>query len=269
MPVSPSNNDDDDNDNDNGEENAGTDPQLTSKEGKKKKKTAKGKDDSSGSSGKSKKSGGKECSQEQVSSTPIEILGPLEQEVPSSNGPATPVSTTASVVVAASSTTSTTAQSRRTRSLGRDERHQSKSHDEERQIQEVEVVVKSRHDRWGSKKCGSGGQITKILLCGSSSGSGGEQESERESKRKEVDENNPTSLNPDASVLTHRGRKTSRKGSKKKSKEVIPLNTFEDTGGDKDKTTDSLDADAKDGKTSQNSNKTCCFCWCCCCSCSW
>jgi len=59
---------------------------------------------------------------------------------------------------------------------------------------EVEVVVKSRHDRWRSKKCGSGGQITKISLCGSSSGSGGEQEAERESKRKEWMKTTPLPL---------------------------------------------------------------------------
>ena len=193
---------------------------------------------------KSKSRGGVSSRTHQYQQPPqeIETLAPLEQGVPS-NGPTTPVSGIQPI-----STAQEQPSSRRTRSLGRES---SRSQEEE----------DAKHSRSGSKKC-----VTKILLCGGGSSS---QERVGESKRKEVgDENNPLSLNPDnasSTILTHRGRKASRKGSSKKksSKESIPLNTLEDTEAGKD------DADAtKEPKTTAN-NKSCCFCWCCCCSCSW
>lgn len=264
MPVSP-NNDDNNTDNQSLPRSSSGDPSSREshlkKASKKKIPTAKEEEkhhplgevtgEPCGSTTKSSKSKSKVRSHQE-----IETLTPLDQDVPS-NGPTTPEGVISS---------SSTAQSaiRRTRSLGREESRRSKTEEDK------------RPSRSGSKKCGSGGQISKILLCAS----GGDRSSSSlgsttgDSKRKEVDENNPTSLNPaDASsVLTHRGRKASRKGSKKKSKETIPLNTLEDR--EQQHTTNSLDNNAdndnaKDGKTSQNSNKSCCFCWCCCCSCSW
>lgn len=130
------------------------------------------------------------------------------------------------------------------------------------------------------KKCSSGQMSfsSKILLCGGGSGQ------ERESKRKEVDENNPLAQNPSDSSCSVRSRKSSRKGSKKKSKDTIPMSSLDPAKEEADPGAADPTAltatpaagectEAKEGsiagKTSQNSNKSCCFCWCCCCSCSW
>lgn len=127
------------------------------------------------------------------------------------------------------------------------------------------------------KKCSSGQMSfsSKILLCGGGSGQ------ERESKRKEVDENNPLAQNPSDTSCIPRSRKSSRKGSKKKSKDTIPMSNLDpapEEPGSPALPPDSTAAvpesgEGKEGsvagKTSQNSNKSCCFCWCCCCSCSW
>lgn len=124
------------------------------------------------------------------------------------------------------------------------------------------------------KKCSSGQMSfsSKILLCGGGSGQ------ERESKRKEVDENNPLAQNPADASGSSRSRKSSRKGSKKKSKDTIPMSSLDPAKEEADPGTADPNAvpepsEAKEGsiagKTSQNSNKSCCFCWCCCCSCSW
>ena len=123
------------------------------------------------------------------------------------------------------------------------------------------------------KKCSSGQMSfsSKILLCGGGSGQ------ERESKRKEVDENNPLAQNPSDPSCSIRSRKSSRKGSKKKSKDTIPMSSLDPAKEEADPAADPAavpeSGEAKEGsiagKTSQNSNKSCCFCWCCCCSCSW
>lgn len=142
--------------------------------------------------------------------------------------------------------------------------------------------VEQQSPETSGKKCSSGQMSfsSKILLCG---GSG----QERESKRKEVDENNPSALNrSDGTSGSSRSRKSSRKGSKKKSKETIAMGNLpvakEESAGeqaahDADPEPDAATTatatgpseDSVAGKTSQNSNKSCCFCWCCCCSCSW
>lgn len=111
----------------------------------------------------------------------------------------------------------------------------------------------------------SSGQMSfssKILLCGGGSGQ------ERESKRKEVDENNPMAQNPAEVSGGTRSRKSSRKGSKKKSKDPIPMRSLDAAKEESDPPADeSSDAKEITGKTSHNSTKSCCLCWCCCCCC--
>lgn len=139
----------------------------------------------------------------------------------------------------------------------------------------AEAAAAASHAKASGKKCSSGQMSfsSKILLCGSGSGQ------ERESKRKEVDENNPSAQNPPDASCIIRSRKSSRKGSKKKSKDTIPMSSLDPAkeeaaeAGPEDGSAGADQTDGKDpvtGKTSQNSNnKSCCFCWCCCCSCSW
>jgi hypothetical protein len=107
---------------------------------------------------------------------------------------------------------------------------------------------------------------SKILLCGGGSGQ------ERESKRKEVDENNPMAQNPSEVSGGTRSRKSSRKGSRKKSKEPIPMRSLDAAKEETDlPAADPESGDAAKeitGKTSShNSAKSCCLCWCCCCCC--
>ena len=126
-----------------------------------------------------------------------------------------------------------------------------------------------------SGKKSSAGQLSfssKILLCGGGSGQ------ERESKRKEVDEGSPVTPNQSDPSSGGGGggtgvhsRKSSRKGSKKKAKDAIPLSSLDAAKEDADPATCGSEAKESSvaGKASQDSNKSCCFCWCCCCSCSW
>lgn len=136
----------------------------------------------------------------------------------------------------------------------------------------------------GGSSTPSAKRCTKILLCGA----GGSNGSNGESKRKEVDENSAPApgqeAEPGVGFQTSKGRKSSRKGSKKKEK--LPKN------GDGNKTVSSssdIQAEGDSAPNNQtnnsgsgtgsnkepgahdksNSNKSCCFCWCCCCSCSW
>ncbi|KAI1287615.1 Regulator of G-protein signaling 20 [Halotydeus destructor] len=96
-----------------------------------------------------------------------------------------------------------------------------------------------------------------------------------ESKRKEVDENNPPSLTTTETNQTSKGRKSSRKGSKKKEK-VSSVSFQEkkssDIQSEPNSNQSNSDHEANSGKLGvqdKNSNKSrCCFCWCCCCSCS-
>lgn len=112
--------------------------------------------------------------------------------------------------------------------------------------------------RTSSKKSyGHSSFSSKILLCGA----GGTGSLERgESKRKEVDENSPLGSgngNPLDTVIapTSRGRKSSRKGSRKKTKEVIPLATL-----------DSENNPSQEEKSSSHNSSNKCWHWCCCCS---
>lgn len=126
----------------------------------------------------------------------------------------------------------------------------------------------------GSKKCdrkksSNCSFSSKILLCGS------------ESKRKEIiDENNPQSASTEG-TNTSKGRKSCRKGSKKNSRETIPLSNIEQAPHEdpssqisghfhgQPSTDQSIGSTATGGGTNNKNNKTKChFCWCCCCSCS-
>jgi len=195
--------------------------------------------------------GGSSATEQQQSSTsrlresqPLDTLAPADRDIPL-NGPTSPASS----------------------SLERSVRG---NHGED--DKDVERGHEGSHSRSGSTRDGSRGFSTKILLCGGS---------ERESKRKDLqDENNPLSSNPPVSspdsLSCVRGRKSSRKGSKKKSKEVIPLSTIEDktarsTEGDVTLEGGEIEDSQQEGDSKEapkNPNKSCCFCWCCCCSCS-
>jgi hypothetical protein len=192
--------------------------------------------------------GGSSAIEQQPSSTsrlresqPLDTLAPADRDIPS-NGPTSPASSGVE---------------RRGRGSHQDDKDVDRGHE-------------GSHSRSGSTRERFS---TKILLCGGS---------ERESKRKDLqDENNPLSSNPPASSPDSsscvRGRKSSRKGSKKKSKEVIPLSTIEDKTAratEEGEVTEGegIEDSQQEGEEKEapkHPNKSCCFCWCCCCSCSW